>query len=92
MCGFLKKLRNPIGQFFQSKKQQSFCIYVNAVIAIDFLKVSILGFTYQTPFRIKEVNPTSMYFMAARVVEFSNGVYKVRKIFCIKINTPKDNY
>ena len=27
--------------------------------------------------------------MAVRVVEFSNGVYKIRKIFCLRINIPK---
>ena len=39
ILGFFKKqlvkfskLRNPTGQFFQSKKQQSFCIYISAII------------------------------------------------------------
>ena len=30
--------------------------------------------------------------MAIRVVEFSNGEYKIRKIFFIKIHIPKGNY
>ena len=30
--------------------------------------------------------------MAIRVVEFSNGGDKIRKIFCLKINIPKGNY
>ena len=30
--------------------------------------------------------------MAVQVVEFSNGVYKIRKIFFIKIDIPNGNY
>ena len=44
--GFLKKwlvefskLSNPTGQFFQSKKQQSFCIHLSAVISKMFVKI-----------------------------------------------------
>ena len=34
---------------------------------------------------------TLMQAMAIRVVDFSNGGYKIRKIFCIRINIPKGN-
>jgi hypothetical protein len=30
--------------------------------------------------------------MAIRVVEFSNGGYKIRKIFLLRINIPKGSY
>ena len=36
------KLRNPTGQFFQSKKQQSFCIYVSAKTLKSFLSNHIV--------------------------------------------------
>ena len=36
------KLRNPTGQFFQSKKQQSFCIYISAKILKVFVKIDYI--------------------------------------------------
>ena len=36
------KLRNPTGQFFQSKKQQSFCIYISAIISKVFVKIDYI--------------------------------------------------
>ena len=36
------KLRNPTGQFFQSKKQQRFCIYLSGVSSKIFLKIDYI--------------------------------------------------
>ena len=36
------KLRNPASLFFQSKKQQSFCIYISAIISKVFVKIDYI--------------------------------------------------
>ena len=36
------KLRNPTGQFFQIKKQQTFCAYINAIISKVFVKIDYI--------------------------------------------------
>jgi hypothetical protein len=53
-----------------------------------FPKSSIFG---QISFRKKKhVKPGTVLIMTVRVVEFSNGVCKIRKIFALKSTYPKE--
>ena len=52
------KLRNPTGQYFQSKKQQSFCTYISAVISNIFVKIDYIS--KQVHFEEKYLDTYSM--------------------------------